>query len=244
MRSAQIHSEVFIMQTTFMGGSYAPSKLKLLALCETPIQRSLTDSSACSNLELLSAMIGGPKQIEIAEAIAAHFKGDLHLLFQASVVELVSISGVGEATAARIKSALALSRRLSMTSMDRVTVNSPGDAAALCSDMSTFDVEHLRVIMLNTKSMVLGIADVYKGSVNSSQIRVAEVFRPALQRNAPSIIIAHNHPSGSASPSPDDIAVTRVLVQAGKLLSIDVLDHLVIGHGVWESLKEKGLGFS
>jgi DNA repair protein RadC len=98
--------------------------------------------------------------------------------------------------------------------------------------------------MLNTKSMVLGIADVYKGSVNSSQIRVAEVFRPALQRNAPSIIIAHNHPSGSASPSPDDIAVTRVLVQAGKLLNIDVLDHLVIGHGVWESLKEKGLGFS
>jgi len=232
------------MQTTFMGGTYAPSKLKLLALRETPIQRSLTDSSACSNLELLSAMIGGPKQIEIAESIAEHFKGDLHLLFQASVVELVSIPGVGEATAARIKSALALSRRLSMTSMDRVTVNSPADAAALCSDMSTFDVEHLRVIMLNTKSMVLGIADVYKGSVNSSQIRVAEVFRPALQRNAPSIIIAHNHPSGDATPSPDDIAVTRVLVQAGKLLNIDVLDHLVIGHAVWGSLKEKGLGFS
>ena len=144
------------MQTTFMGVSYAPPKLKLLALRETPVQRSLTDSAACTNLELLSAMIGGPKQIEIAEAIVAHFKGDLHLLFQASVVELVSISGVGEATAARIKSALALSRRLSMTSMDRVTVNSPGDAAALCSDMSTFDVEHLRVIMLNTKSMVLG----------------------------------------------------------------------------------------
>jgi len=204
----------------------------------------LTDSSGCSNLELLSAMIGGPKQIEIAESIAAHFKGDLHLLFQASVVELVSIPGVGEATAARIKSALALSRRLSMTSMDRVTVNSPADAAALCSDMSTFDVEHLRVIMLNTKSMVLGIADVYKGSVNSSQIRVAEVFRPALQRNAPSIVIAHNHPSGSANQSPDDVAVTRVLVQAGKLLNIEVLDHLILGHNEFISLKEKGLGFS
>lgn len=232
------------MQTTFMGVSYTPPKLKILALRETPAQRSLTNSSACTNLELLSAMIGGPKQIEIAEAIATHFKSDLHLLFQASVVELISIPGVGEATAARIKSALALSRRLSMASMDRVTINSPADAAALCSDMSTFDVEHLRVILLNTKSMVLGLADVYKGSVNSSQIRVAEVFRPALQRNAPSIIIAHNHPSGSASPSPDDIAVTRALVQAGNLLNISVLDHLVIGHGVWELLKEKGLGFS
>ena len=232
------------MQTTIMGVSYTPPKLKLLALRETPAQRSLTDSTACTNLELLSAMIGGPKQIEIAEAIVAHFKGDLHLLFQASVVELVSISGVGEATAARIKSALALSRRFSMTSMDRASINSPGDAAALCSDMSTFDVEHLRVIMLNTKSMVLGIADVYKGSVNSSQIRVGEVFRPALQRNAPSIVIVHNHPSGDATPSPDDVAVTRALIQAGKLLDIQVLDHIVVGHGQWSSLKEKGLGFS
>ena len=231
------------MQTTFMGVSYTPPKLKLLALRETPAQRSLTDSSACTNLELLSAVIGGPKQIEIAEAIAAHFKGDLHLLFQASVVELVSISGVGEATAARIKSALALSRRLSMTNMERTSINSPSDAAALCGDMSTFDVEHLRVIMLNTKNMVLGIADVYKGSVNSSQIRVGEVFRPALQRNASSVVIVHNQPSGDATPSPDDVAVTRALIQAGKLLDIQILDHIIMGHGRWISLKERGLGF-
>jgi DNA repair protein RadC len=98
--------------------------------------------------------------------------------------------------------------------------------------------------MLNTKSMVLGVADVYKGSVNSSQIRVAEVFRPAMQRNAPSIIIAHNHPSGSSEASSDDIAVTKVLVQAGKLLNIEVLDHIIQGHGRFTSLKEKGMGFS
>lgn len=232
------------MQTTFMGVSYTPHKLKLLALRETPAQRSLTDSSACTNLELLSAMIGGPKQIEIAEAIVAHFKGDLHLLFQASVVELVSISGVGEATAARIKSALTLSRRLSTTSIERTSITSPADAAALCGDMSTFDVEHLRIVMLNSKNNVLGIADVYKGSVNSSQIRLGEVFRPALQRNAPSVVIAHNHPSGSSEPSPDDVAVTRALVQAGKLLDIQVLDHIILGHSQWVSLKEKGLGFS
>ena len=232
------------MQTTFMGVSYTPPKLTLLALRETPAQRSLTDSSACTNLELLSAMIGGPKQIEIAEAIVAHFKGDLHLLFQASVVELVSISGVGEATAARIKSALTLSRRLATTGIERASITSPADAAALCGDMGTFDVEHLRVIMLNTKNNVLGIADVYKGSVNSSQIRLGEVFRPALQRNAPSVVIAHNHPSGDATPSPDDVAVTRALIQAGKLLDIQVLDHLILGHSQWVSLKEKGLGFS
>ncbi len=231
------------MQTTFMGVTYAPPKLKFLALRETPAQRSLTDSAACTNLELLSALIGGPRQIEIAEAIVAHFKGDLYLLFQASVLELVSISGIGEATAARIKSALALSRRLSMTHMERASITSPKDAADLCSDMSMFDVEHLRVILLNTRSNVLGMADVYKGSVNSSQIRVGEVFRPALQRNATSVVIAHNHPSGDATPSSDDIAVTRALIQAGKLLDIQVLDHVVIGHGKWTSLKERGLGF-
>jgi len=231
------------MQTTFMGVAYAPPKLKFLALRETPAQRSLTDSAACTNLELLSALIGGPRQIEIAEAIVAHFKGDLYLLFQASVLELVSISGIGEATAARIKSALVLSRRLSMTHMERASITSPKDAADLCSDMSMFDVEHLRVILLNTRSNVLGMADVYKGSVNSSQIRVGEVFRPALQRNATSVVIAHNHPSGDATPSSDDIAVTRALIQAGKLLDIQVLDHVVIGHGKWTSLKERGLGF-
>jgi DNA repair protein RadC len=185
------------MQTTFMGVTYTPPKLKLLALRETPIQRSLTDPAACSNLELLSAIIGGPKQIEIADAVNVHFKGDLHLLFQTSVVELVSIPGVGEATAARLKSALSLACRLTMPCIERATITSPADAAALCSDMSTFDVEHLRVIMLNTRNMVPGISDVYKGSVNSSQIRIGEVFRPVLQRNAPSVLIAHNHPSGA-----------------------------------------------
>ena len=233
------------MQTNFMGAVQTTPKLKLLAVRETPVYRVAADPSTCTTLELLAAMLGGPKQIEIAEAIFAHFKGDLQQLHQATVTELVSIPGVGEATAVRIRSALVLSRRLAMNSMDRAFIGSPADAAALCEDMSTFDVEHLRVIVLNTKSMVLGLVDVYKGSVNSSQIRIGEVFRPALQRNASSVIFAHNHPSSEISPSPDDVAVTRAFVQAGKLLEISVLDHLIIGSSKkWTSLKERGLGFA
>jgi len=195
-------------------------------------------------MELLAALIGGPRQIEIAEAIVTHFRGDLHLMNKAAVSDLVSIPGVGDATAARLRSAFVLSSRLALASMECVEINSPSDAAALCTDMSTFDVEHLRLIAMNTRNKVLGAVDVYKGSVNSSQIRVGEVFRYAIQRNASSVICAHNHPSGEISVSPDDVAVTRALVQAGKLLEIDVLDHLVVGNGNWVSLKEKGLGFS
>ena len=229
------------MQTNFLD-AYASQKLKLLTVRETPVYRVSTDPSNCTMLELLAALIGGPKQIEIAEAVLAHFRGDLHLINQAPVSELVSIPGVGGVTAARLRSAFVLSSRLALASMERIEINSPSDAASLCTDMSTFDVEHLRLIALNTKNKVLGVLDVYKGSVNSSQVRVGEVFRYAIQRNASAVICAHNHPSGETSVSPDDVSVTRALRQAGKLLDIELLDHLIIGYNNhWASLKEKGL---
>ena len=229
------------MQTSFTG--FQMPKLKLLAVRETPVYRVSADPSACTDVELLAAIVGGPKQIEIADAILAHFQGNLHRLYQAAIAELVSISGVGEATAARLRSALVLSRRLSMASFD-AAIGSPADAFGLCLDMATFDVEHLRVIVLNGRSLAIGVVDVYKGSVNTAQIRAGEIFRPAIQRNGTAIIIAHNHPGGDPTPSPDDVAVTRALVNAGKMLEIAVQDHLVIGHGRWVSLKERGLGFA
>ena len=228
------------MQATFTG--FRMPKLKMLAVRETPVYRVSADPSACTDVELLAAIVGGPKQIEIADAILVHFQGNLHRLYQAAIAELVSISGVGEATAARLRSALVLSRRLSMTSFE-AAIESPADAYGLCVDMATFDVEHLRVIVLNNRSMAIGVVDVYKGSVNTAQIRAGEIFRPAIQRNGTAIIVAHNHPGGDPTPSPDDVAVTRALVNAGKMLEISVQDHLVIGHGKWVSLKERGLGF-
>ena len=98
--------------------------------------------------------------------------------------------------------------------------------------------------LLDRRNRVLETVEVYKGSVNSSQIRVGEVFKEAIRKNASALIVIHNHPSGDPTPSPDDVAVTRAIVQAGKLLDVEVLDHLVIGHGKWVSLKERGLGFA
>ena len=109
--------------------------------------------------------------------------------------------------------------------------------------MQALEQEHLRVLLLDRRNKALEVVEVYRGSVNSSQVRVGKVFKEAIRKNASGIIVVHNHPSGDPTPSPDDVGVTRAIVQAGKLLDVDVLDHLVIGQGRWVSLKERGLGF-
>ena len=110
--------------------------------------------------------------------------------------------------------------------------------------MQALEQEELRVILLNTRNRVDIVDSVYRGSLNSSQVRVGEIFRKAIRRNAAAIIVVHNHPSGDPTPSPDDVALTRMIVDAGKLLDIEVLDHLVIGAGRHVSMKERGLGFN
>ena len=224
---------------------YPPiSKLKVLPLREQPAYRVRANAAACSLSELLATVIGGAQQIEIAEALLARFNGDLTRIYHAHTTQIASIHGLGENTAVRLKAALALGLKLSDPAEERPVVNSPGDAAALVQhEMSLLEQEYLRVIVLNTRNHVLDIVEVTHGSVNSSQVRIAEVLKPAVERMAPAIIVVHNHPSGDSSASPDDIQITRALVEAGELLDITVLDHLIIGKGSYTSLKEKKLGF-
>jgi len=123
-------------------------------------------------------------------------------------------------------------------------VNSPTDAANAVRFIANEPQEVLLVLCLNSRNRIIHKEIVYRGSVNSSQVRVGEVFRPAIVRRATAIIVSHNHPSGDPTPTPDDVAVTRAMVSAGLLLDITVLDHIVIGTGGHVSLKERGLGFS
>ena len=205
-------------------------------------------SAALSNAELLAIIlrVGGVGQnaIRLAESLLAQFEG-LSGLAGAGVGELEQVRGVGAAKVAQIKAALELGRRLQITVPDsRPQVRSPGDAANLVMlEMSVLEQEHLRVLLLDTRNRVLEISTVYQGSLNTSLIRVGELFRSAIRRNAAALIVAHNHPSGDPSPSAEDVAVTRQIVSAGKLLDVEVLDHLVIGRGRFVSLKERGLGF-
>ena len=127
---------------------------------------------------------------------------------------------------------------------DRESISSPAEMAALLMvEMGQLDQEELRVVLLNTKNHLIAVVTVYRGTLNASAVRVAEVFKEAIRRNAAAVILAHNHPSSDPSPSSEDVAVTREIVEAGKLLGIEVLDHLVIGRARWVSLRERGLGF-
>ncbi|HEX7541694.1 MAG TPA: DNA repair protein RadC [Anaerolineales bacterium] len=206
---------------------------------------------ALSTAELLAILlrvgVTGENAVQVGQRLLSKFK-NLAGLHRAPFEELCDQHGIGEAKASQIKAAIELGRRMSQESPDeRPAINSPADAAALVAyEMSGLEQEHLRVILLDTRNRVLDIVEVYKGSVNSSQVHVGELFKPAIRRNAAALIVVHNHPSGDPTPSPEDVAVTRAIVQAGKLLDVDVLDHMVIGQGQgrWVSLKERGLGFA
>ncbi len=225
--------------------SYPLPKLKRLPLREQPAYRITQNPDACNLIELLAALVGGPQQIEIAEALLGRF-GSIRQMHQAHIVEIGSIHGIGQQTAIRLKAALTLGKKaVSETPDERPTIHNPADAAALVQyEMSLQEQEYLKVMLLDTRNRVMDVVEVYHGSLNSSQVRVAELFKPAIQRMAAALIVLHNHPSGDPSPSPDDVAVTRAIVQAGKMLDIECLDHIVIGSaGRYVSLKERGLGF-
>lgn len=205
-------------------------------------------AQALTNAELIAILlrvgVKGENAVEVGQRLLQKF-GGLHGLHRAPFKELMAQHGMGEAKASQIKAAIELGRRLTIESPDeKISINSPADAAALVQyEMSALEQEHLRVILLDRRNKVLEVVEVYKGSATSAQMRIGELFKEAIRKNASAIIVTHNHPSGDPTPSPDDVAVTRAIVQAGKLLDIDVLDHLVIGNGKWVSLKEKGLGF-
>lgn len=203
---------------------------------------------ALTDAELLAILlrvgVPGANAVQVGQSLLQEF-GGLPGIHRATFDEVVNIKGVGPAKAAQLKAAIELGRRIAIAKPDdRPAIHSPSDAANLILyEMSALDQEELRVILLDNRNHVLGITKVYQGSVNNSQIRVGEIFKAAVRMNAPSIIVVHNHPSGDPTPSPEDVAVTRGIVQAGKLLDIEVLDHLVIGRGKFVSLKERGLGF-
>jgi DNA repair protein RadC len=142
--------------------------------------------------------------------------------------------------------AMELGRRLMFASpQQRPQITSPADAANLLMlEMSRLEQEQLRVLLLDTKNYVMAVHTLYMGNANTTIIRVGEVFREAVRENTTALILVHNHPSGDPTPSPEDVQVTRRIIEAGRLLDIEVLDHLVIGHQRYVSLKERGLAFS
>ena len=202
-----------------------------------------------SNTELIAILLRtgmqGENVLSLSSRVLAQFDG-LSGLGRGTFAELCALKGLSEAKACQLMAGLELGRRLvSLSPAERVTINSPQDVANLVmGEMAALEQEHLRVLLLNTRNEVLSIQDIYVGNVNSSVVRPAEVIRPAVRDNAPSIIVVHNHPSGDPTPSQEDVGITQQLAAAGKLLGVELLDHVVIGNGGrFVSLNEQGLGF-
>lgn len=182
--------------------------------------------------------------LKLAETLVLRF-GTLTELAKATSTELKSIPGIGSVKAARIQASVELGKRVMGTPItDRPRVSTPADVAnLLMPEMMLLEQEQVRTILLDTRNHVLRVPIIYTGSLNTSVVRVGELFRPAIRHNAAALILVHNHPSGAVSPSPDDIHITRTVREAGKLLNIEVLDHVIIGHNQYLSLRERGLGF-
>lgn len=200
-------------------------------------------AGALNTAEVLSVLLNTPDAVALAEELLIHFGGLLGLS-RAAPAELTAVKGVGPVKAAQLKAALALAQRMMAESHedDRPAISSPAKAAEIVmGDMEVFEQEHLRVLVLDTKNRLMAVEDVYKGNVSSAIVRTAEVLRLAVKLGAPALIVVHNHPSGDPTPSPEDVQVTRTICEAGKLLDIDVLDHLIVGRGRFVSLKERGL---
>ena len=225
---------------------YHPPRLRDLPLRERPTCRvSRVGPTAVSLAELLAAVVGGERQIEIAHALLTRYT-TLADLVRASSMELAQVDGLGPSKAATLRAALELGRRLVLEQPEeRTQIRTPADAVTLLqARMAHLEQEEFWLVHLDTRNRVLDVECLYRGSLNQSQVRVAEAFREAVRRNCAAIIVAHNHPSSDPSPSPEDVAVTRDLVAAGKLLGIEVLDHIILGGTTrWVSLRERGMGF-
>ena len=138
-----------------------------------------------------------------------------------------------------------LNTSLERNPKERPSIRDPKDAYKLLQPfLEHLDHEELWVLVLDTRNRLLTAEKLYKGTVNSTQTRIAEVFRQAIIENSPAILVAHNHPTGDPTPSPEDVAITRNIQEAGELLDIQVLDHLIVGRGSFTSLRGQGLGFS
>ncbi|ENQ3077943.1 DNA repair protein RadC [Bacillus sp. JJ864] len=213
---------------------------------DQPRERLLLEgASSLSNTELLAILLRtGSKEesvLTLANRILHYFDG-LRMLKDATIEEMTSIHGVGVAKASQLIAAFELGRRMvRLEYQNRYSIRNPEDCARyMMEEMRFLQQEHFVCLYLNTKNQVMHRQTVFIGSLNASIVHPREVFKEAFRRAAASIICLHNHPSGDPTPSREDIEVTKRLVECGRIIGIEILDHIIIGDHKFVSLKDKG----
>jgi len=221
--------------------------LKELPLEVRPRERLLAQgANSLATTELLAIILrtgtSNATALQVADNLLKQF-GSLHLLAQAEAVEISQIKGIGITKAIQIKAALELGiRLLTGQAQEKTSIRSAEDIFALLNPtMRYLDKEYFKAVLLDTKHKVLQIKDISIGSLSSSIVHPRELFKAAIKASSAAVILVHNHPSGDPHPSPEDLEVTKRLGEAGGILGIKVLDHIIIGDNRYVSLKEKGI---
>lgn len=216
---------------------------------ERPRERlRMRGAESLNNAELIAILlrtgVAGENVINVAQRLIARFEG-LRGLGRASYGELAGERAMGGAKACQLLAAIELGKRIMHAEPEqRRIIKVPEDVhAMLFGEMALLEQEHLRVILLTVRNEVICVRDIYKGNVSSAVVRPGEVFRDAVREGCPNIIAVHNHPSGDPSPSAEDAALTKLMVEAGKLLGVEMLDHIVIARRGFVSLRDRKMGF-
>jgi len=202
--------------------------------------------ASLSARELLAILVGsgvtGRSALEVAGDLLHQARGSLRRLASCPATELEQVAGVGPAVAARVAAGLELGRRLAREGpVERGRIRGPADVFEWCAPaLRDLLQEEFRVLLLNTQNAVIRELVVTRGTLDTSVVHPREVFRAAIVENAAAVILVHNHPSGDASPSPEDRDVTRKLVEAGEVVGIPILDHIIIGDAHYVSFAEAG----
>ncbi|SDX40553.1 DNA repair protein RadC [Paenibacillus sp. CF384] len=223
-----------------------PYALKDIPTTERPRERMMTaGAEALSHAELLAILIRTGTKRESAVLLASRILGqcgNLHGLVDMSIAEMTKIRGIGTAKAIQLRAGIELGRRIARSQQGELpTIRKPADAASLLmEELRYLKQEHFICLFLNTKNQVILKETLSIGTLNATLVHPREVFRAAIKCSSASLICIHNHPSGDPTPSSEDIALTQRLIEAGELVGIDVLDHLVIGDNRFISLKEQG----
>lgn len=221
--------------------------IKDLPLEERPREKMKEQGAGrLSNAELLAIILRTGYREETAIHLAEKVifqAGGLRFLPDYTLEELQKIKGIGLAKAVQIKAALELGRRIASSFRPTtLSLNSPQEVADfLMEEMRYYRKEYFKIILLNTKNQIISLEDISMGSLNSSIVHPREIFNVSIKKSAAAIILVHNHPSGDPHPSREDLEVTTRLVDAGKILGISVLDHIIVGEKKYFSFKEKGL---
>ncbi len=230
-----------------MGGLEYRFTIKELPEEERPREKLLKyGEKSLSNAELLALIISTGNRrrtaVELSQDILNYF-GGLKSLNNLSIEEITQINGIGLAKASQLKAIVELGKRLTrLGNEDKKVVKSPQDVASLLMpELRFLTQEVFKLVLLDVKNQVIAVPQISKGGLSSSIVHPREVFKEAIRRSSAAIVLVHNHPSGIPAPSQDDIKITGRLIETGEIVGIDVLDHIIIGDGIYKSMKEEGI---